>query len=150
MTARRRDAIVCLLALVAALAYLRDPAWVGGLSSGFRTWEEDPPGTRFRWMAGRASFFVPSDVQAITLPLRTVFAADGPVDVDVSADGRWLATVRLADPSAWVKTTLPFGGKATSRRYRRIDLHVSRVVPPFMLGAMVGEAQLAAGASAPR
>ena len=124
-----------------ALLYLRDPSWVGGISSGLRPWEEDPPGTRFRWTAGRAAFFVPARAAAITVPLRSVFA--GPVDVEILADDRWLTTVRLVDPAAWVQTTLPMGGRQTRRRYRRIDLRVSRVVPPFMLGVMVGEVRIA-------
>ena len=61
------------LAVIGALAYLRDPAWVGATSSGLRPWEEDPPGTRFRWTAGRASFFIPSGATTMTLPLRAVF-----------------------------------------------------------------------------
>ena len=124
----------------AAILYLRDPAWVGQLTSGLRPWEEDPPGTRFRWTAGRASFFIPAETTAMTVPMRAVFPArlGGATDVQVLSDGRWLATVRLPDPEEWVKTTLPIGGR-TTRRFRRIDLHVNHVVPPFMLGVMVGE-----------
>ena len=135
--------IAVLVALAAALAMLRDPAWAGRISSGFRSWEEDPPGTRFRWTAGRASFFVPADAPAIALPLRTEFGGPngGPTEVEVRSDGRYLATVRLPEQHVWVMTTLPIGGH-TNRRYRRIDLRVNRVVPPFMLGVMVGEIEL--------
>jgi len=121
---------------------LRDPAWVGGVTSGLRPWEEDPAGTRFRWTAGRGSFFIPSDAAAVTLPLRAVFPGPGgaPVTVDVSVDDRFLATIALRDPNEWVRPRLPVA-RATSRRYRRVDLRVNRVVPPFMLGVMVGEPQ---------
>ncbi len=134
--------LIAVVAIVGAVAYLRDPSWIGAVTSGLRPWEEDPPGTRFRWTAGRASFFVPSDATSLTIPLRSVFPArlGGASAVQILADGRWLATVRLDDPTAWVKTTLPIGGR-TTRRYRRIDLRVDRVVPPFMLGVMVGEVE---------
>jgi hypothetical protein len=132
---------VALAAVVlVALVYLRDPPWIGGLTSGLLPWEEDA-GIRFRWTAGRATLFVPGDAMTITVPLRSVFAGPGggPVEVEIRADDRWLATVHLTDPNAWVKTTLPIGRRSTRRRFRRIDLRVSRVVPPFMLGVMVGE-----------
>ena len=126
---------------VAALAYLRDPPWVGTLTSGLRTWEEDPPGTFFRWTAGRATFFVPSDTHELTLPLRAVFPGPngGPVTVDVRSDDRWLATIALTDPAAWERPRLPLGHPSRFRRYRRIDLRVNRVVGPYLLGVMTGE-----------
>jgi hypothetical protein len=130
--------------LLTAIAVLRDPPWAGAVASGFRTWEEDPPGTRFRWTAGRASFFVPADAISMTLPLRTAFTGPGgsPMEVEIRSDDRWLATVRLPTLDKWVEETLPLGGR-TTRRYRRIDLRVNRVVPPYMLGVMVGEVRTA-------
>ncbi len=139
MTRGRLTALTAILA-VGALLYLHDPVWIGGLTSGLRPWEEDPPGTRFRWTAGRASLFIPGDAPAVLIPLRSVFA--GTVDVDVRADDRWLATIRLVAPDAWVQTALPLRSRPARRRYRRLDLHVSRVVPPFMLGVMVGEVRV--------
>jgi len=132
--------VLALLTVAGAATYLRDPAWIGGVTSGCRPWEEDPPGTRFHWTAGRASFFIPSDASAMTLPLRAVFPGAGgaPVTVDIGVDDRYLATIELRDPTEWVRPSLPVA-RATSRRHRRVDLHVSRVVPPFMLGVMVGE-----------
>ena len=129
------------LAAVAVVGYLYDPPWMGGVTSGLRPWEEDPPGTLFRWTAGRGTFFVPSSATSMTLPLRAVFPGpDGtPVTVDVRDDGRWLATIELNDPAAWIRTTVPLKRYAGRRRFRRIDLRVSRVVPPFALGVMTGE-----------
>lgn len=127
-------------AAILVLAYLHDPPWTGGVTSGLRPWEEDPPGTLFRWTYGRASFFVPSDATTLTLPLRAVFPGAGgtPVKVDIRADDRWLATIELSDPDAWVRPTLPLGRRSSGRRYRRIDLRISRVVGPFALGVMTG------------
>jgi len=140
-------AVLAFLIVAAAavlLPVLHDPPWADRVTSGLRGWEEDPPGTRFRWTNGRASFFIPSDATTMTLPLRAVFPGKGsePVKVDVRVDDRFLATIELRDPDAWARTELPVG-RRPSRRYRRVDLHINRVVPPFMLGVMVGEAQFA-------
>jgi hypothetical protein len=127
--------------VVAALAYLRDPPWVARLTSGLRSWEEDPPGTFFRWTNGRATFFVPAAANEMTLPLRAVFAGPngGPTTVEVRSDDRWLATIALTDPAVWERPRLPLGKAPGSRRYRRIDLRVNRVVGPYILGVMTGE-----------
>ena len=133
-----------LATLIVSLAFLHDPAWAFNTSSGFRAWEEDPPGTLFRWTLGRATFFVPSDATAMMLPLRAVFPGpDGnPTTVDVLVDDRWIAKIELTDPSSWVRPLLPIGGSATHRRYRRVDLHINRTVGPFILGVMTGEPAL--------
>ena len=127
--------------VLAALAYLRDPPWVGRITSGLREWEEDPPGTFFRWTNGRATFFVPAAASELTLPLRAVFPGPngGPTTVDVRSDDRWLATIALNDPAAWERPRLPLGRSASRRRFRRIDLRVNRVVGPYILGVMTGE-----------
>jgi hypothetical protein len=105
------------------------------------SWQEDPPGTRFRWTTGRATFFVPRQATAMTLPLRAVFPGpDGrPVVVRILVDDRWLADIELARPDEWVRASLPLPRKASSRRFRRVDLHVNRTaVGPFILGVMTG------------
>ncbi len=132
-----------LLVLAAALIYLREPAWMAGVTSGLGGWD-GPAGARFRWTSGHASFFVPSDATALVLPLKAVVAAPGdrPVTVDVSVDDRWLATIDLPDPSAWVRTTLPLPRKTTSRRLRRIDLRVSRTLGGLNRGVQLGEIEL--------
>jgi hypothetical protein len=142
MTRRRWiESAVSVLALAAGLAFLYDPPWIGGLTSGLRPWEEDPPGTLFRWTAGRGTFFVPSNSTTMTVPLRAVFPGPdgGPVTVEIRVDGRLLATIDLTEPDAWVRKTLPLNRYTGRRRFRRVDLHVSRVVPPFNLGVMTGE-----------
>ena len=70
-------AVVSVLAAAAVVAYLYDPPWMGGVTSGLRPWEEDPPGTLFRWTAGRGTFFVPSSATSMTVPLRAVFPGPG-------------------------------------------------------------------------
>jgi len=134
----RRLLVVGVLLLAAAI-FLRDPPWIGGMTSGLRGWE-GPPETRFRWTSGHSSFFVPRDATTMTLPLKAVFPASGrPVSVAISVDDRWLATLELPDPSAWVRHTLPLPRRATPRRFRRIDLRVNRTIGPFNLGVQLGE-----------
>jgi hypothetical protein len=130
-----------LLALVVVLGYLHDPPWMGGVTSGLRGWEEDPPGTLFRWTTGRATFFVPADATTMTVPLRAVFPGPNgtPVNVELRDDDRLLANISLTDPDAWVRPTFPLKRTAGRRRFRRIDLRISRVVGPFFLGIMTGE-----------
>jgi hypothetical protein len=142
MSRTRFGAAAACILLLWVLGYLRDPPWLGQVTSGMRAWEEDPPGTRFRWTTGRASFFVPSDALAMTLPLRAVFPGPNgrPVTVTVSVDDRWLANIDLPRPDVWVRTLLPLPRRATTRRFRRVDLHVNRTaVGVFILGVMTGE-----------
>jgi hypothetical protein len=133
-----------LLAAVAVLGYLHDPPWMGGVTSGLRPWEQDPPGTFFRWTYGRATFFIPSNVATMTVPLRAVLPGPNgtPVRVEIRDDGALLGTIELTEPDAWVRTTLTLKHSAGGRRFRRIDLRISRVVPPFSLGVMTGEVTL--------
>jgi hypothetical protein len=140
------QAIAVAVLVAGAAIYLRDPPWIGGVTSGLRGWD-GPPGERFRWTSGHASFFVPSDTTAMTLPLKAVFPSvnGDPVSVDVSVDDRWLATVKLPDPSVWVRQTLPLPRRPTPRRFRRIDLRVSRTVGQFNRGVQLGEIGLARG-----
>jgi hypothetical protein len=138
MSARRVKAIAVLAAIVAALVYLRDPPWMGSVTSGLRDWDYGVPGHVIRWTNGRASLFVPSSAKAVTIPMRSGFPAPGggPVIVQVLVDGRFLATITLADPAEWVSHELPLGNRPTSRRFRRIDLHVNRVIQERLLGVM--------------
>jgi hypothetical protein len=140
MSARRAKAIAALIALIAALAYLRDPPWIGDVTSGMRGWDYGVPGTVFRWTNGRASLFIPSDATAVMIPLRSGFPGPGgaPVTVEIRVDGRFLTTITLTDPESWVRDELPLGRRASHRRFRRIDFHVSRVIPERLLGVMTG------------
>src|SRR5262249_42090345 len=54
VTRQRLILVAMCVALAAGLAYLRDPPWAERVTSGLGQWEEDPPGTRFRWTVGRA------------------------------------------------------------------------------------------------
>jgi hypothetical protein len=122
-------ASLCLAAVVVigGLGYLREPPWLAGMDSGFRRWETAADGTRYRWIAGHASFFVPATVKAIVIPpvLVSVAIDDRPADEIILRDDRWMVReVRLPPPGR--------------RGFRRIDIRVDRL-RPGMYGAQVGE-----------
>jgi hypothetical protein len=146
MTYARRFAwtLALILLMSGIVAYLHDPPWLAGVTAGMRAWQEGPPGTRFRWTAGRASFFVPSDAVSMTLPLRAGYPGDGgtAVWVDVSVDNVWVTRMLLPDPDAWARQVVPLAARPTSRRHRRVDLRVSRVVHPWNYGVQVGVIEL--------
>ena len=119
-----KRAIVGLALLVAALAYLRDPAWLIDVSSGLRSWEQDASGMRYRWSGGHASFFVPSDAIAIRIPLATTFERrDPPMLVVVTVDDVPAGRLLLLDPG-WEDLIVPLPPRG-SRRVRRIDVRTS-------------------------
>jgi len=149
VTRTRLAAAATAAAFVIALAmYLHDPPWAGSVTSGFRPWRVDGRGERFRWTTGRASFFVPADATAMTLKLRPLEPlSDKPITVDVAVDDRALATIALPDPlhpdpNQWVRTTLPLPRRPSSRRFRRVELHVHRWLPGFHQGVQFGEIEL--------
>jgi hypothetical protein len=129
---------VLVAALIAALAYLRDPPWLARMESGFRRWETASDGTRYRSIAGHASFFVPADAKAIVIPARTTFAdrEDPPVEISIAIDDR-LADAFVLREDSWKRAEirLPPPGR---RRLRRIDVRVDRV-RTGLRGAEIGE-----------
>jgi hypothetical protein len=128
-------------AAAAALAYLHDPPWAARVTSGLRPWEENPPGTFFRWTTGRASFYIPANAKWIMLPMLAVYPGPGgaPVKVEVRVDDRFLATIELTDPLTWIRPELPIGGRPSRRSFRRIDLRVNRVVGESVFGVVTGQ-----------
>jgi hypothetical protein len=114
-----------LLVAIAGLVYLRDPAWLLRTESGFGPWEVDQNATRFRWMGGHASFFVPSDAPGVTIPLRTTFnEGDRPIVVSISIDDRFVDRVELSDGD-WRHSRVRMPRRGT-RRVCRIDIRADR------------------------
>jgi len=144
MTHRWLAAVAGAVIAFAAAAYLHDPPWIGGVTSGLSNWQIDASGRRFRWTQGRASFYVPSDAGVMTLPLRAAAADPGGtrVVVNVSIDDRSVTEVTLTDPSAWVRVRLPIPQRRTGRRFRRVDLRISRTIDDSGRGVQAGEAAL--------
>ena len=140
MTPRRAKAIAGGVLVTAALAYLYDPPWIVRVTSGLQGWDYSEPGTVFRWTKGRASLFVPSSAKAVMIPLRSGYPGPlmGEVPVEIRVDDRFLATITLTDPNAWVRQELPLASRPTHRRFRRIDLHVPRAIGEDSRGVMTG------------
>jgi len=140
----RRHAILLMVFLSAAaalLGYLRDPPWLLATTSGLRPWETGADGTRFRWMGGHASVFVPSSARAVELPVRTTFDAPGdwPITVTVAIDDRMSDRIVLSD-SEWHSMLLrlpPAGG----RKVRRLDIRLDRTRDDNY-GAAIGELRI--------
>jgi hypothetical protein len=132
---------IVIVALAGALAWLRDPPWLAGMTTGMEAWTQDAEGRRARWLAGRSSFFVPADARGVRLPIRTTFhdPADWPIRVTIGVDGRPAERLILRD-AAWhmVEIRLPPPG---SRRHRRIDIHLDRLRAEGR-GALLGEVEL--------
>jgi hypothetical protein len=145
MIRMRPLALVVTLAILTGTAwYLYDPPWTALVTSGMRDWEEDPPGTRFRWTNGHGSFFIASTATSMTLPIKAWFPGPNgePVRVSVSVDDRFLMEIAVKNPLEWESTTMPLPRRLTHRRFRRIDLRVSRTMKQFNLGVAVGDVRL--------
>jgi hypothetical protein len=129
--------IVGCVALVAALWYLRDPAWVAGQTTGLREWRQDADGARYRWSGGHASFFVPASAPRIRIPIAIEpDATPSATNVTFTVDDVRAARVVLTD-AAWhdVLIEMPPAG---SRRVRRIDVRVD-VTSDGNRGVKLGE-----------
>jgi hypothetical protein len=141
MTSLRLRLATGALIVIAALAYLRDPPWLAGLTSGLGPVEADGRGTRWRTSTGgHASFFVPADARTVEFPIRIAFDTplDWPVTAIVTLDDVPVERVVLTDES-WraVRFTLPPPG---SRKVRRVDVRVDRTRGGNR-GPQIGEAR---------
>ena len=83
------------------------------MESGFRRWETASDGTRYRSIAGHASFFVPADAKAIVIPARTTFAdpEDPPVEISIAIDDRLADAFVLRDGS-WKRARFVYPHRA--------------------------------------
>ena len=140
MSRRRLPVLFGVILLMGAVVYLRDPGWLIGIESGFRPWDRTADGTRFRWTGGHASFFVPSDVSSMTIPIRTSFSpGEWTVPVVITVDDRMATTTELRD-DGWQRLTFELPGRS-NRRVRRIDIRVARTRAGNK-GVAVGETEL--------
>jgi hypothetical protein len=125
MRRRMLAAAVAIACGAGVLWYLRDPPWLITHTSGLRAWEPGAEGRPFRWSGRRASFFVPSDVRAVQVPVATTFDARGsePMMVTFSIDGSRAGRVALTD-AGWQEVTLAMPPRG-SRQVRRVDVRTS-------------------------
>ena len=117
--------VVAMLAVAAALAYLRVPPWLITQTTGLRGWEQRPDAPRYRWSGGHASFFVPAGAGTFDIPVSTTFDErdDRPMMVTVTVDDEPAGRVVLTD-AGWkrIRITMPPPG---GRALRRIDIRTS-------------------------
>jgi len=141
VTRRTIGAIAAVLAVAAALAYLRDPPWLIAQTSGLHAWEQQAGMPRYRWSGAHASFFVPAGAGTFEIPMSTTFDEhdDKPMMITVAVDGSTAARLVLTDAS-WqrVRISLPPPG---SRKVRRIDVRTN-VTRDDNHGVRLGEIQL--------
>lgn len=135
---RLAGVLLAACAAVAALAYLRDPPWLAGTTSGLSGWTTGAGGTRYRWAGSHASFFVPADARGIVIPVRATFDSpqDWPVAVEVTLDDRAVDRLTLRD-AEWrpIEIRMPPPG---SRRHRRVDIRLDRTRAPDR-GIQIGD-----------
>ena len=139
---RARVAIAsCAVLLAVLLAWLRDPPWVGGVTSGLGPVAADVDGRPVRWTRGHAVFYIPSSAVTLAIPLRVHRPRRGflPVTVRVSIDDAFVDEIVIAD-ELWHVSNVAVGRlRATSRRYRRVDLRLSRTWGPQLAGVLLGQ-----------
>ena len=118
--------IFCAVAVLAAVAYLRDPPWLLQVTSGLSKWEAGDDGIRYRWTRGRASFFVPADASSAILTMRSVrhLPDDWPITATMTIDDRPVRVIMFHDEE-WreVRLRMPPPG---SRDVARIDITLDR------------------------
>lgn len=140
---QRKGVVVAIVVtvLAASLAYLRDPPWLLGMTSGLGVWETAGNGDRFRWVSGHASFFVPSHARVVEIPLRAPFDTpdDWPIVASITLDDRAVDRVVLAD-AAWRFSVVRLPAP-TGRRVRRIDVRLDRLREAGR-GAAIGELKI--------
>jgi hypothetical protein len=129
---------------IATLMYLRDPPWLLHMETGFEGWTHIAGERPFRWMAGRASFFVPSDHRWVDIPVRAMFVGQNrvPYVVRVSVNDRMAGGAVLEDEQ-WRTIRVPLQVPASwSRRVARIDLRANRTWTQRRISVQVGEVVL--------
>ena len=119
----RRAALLALAVLaVFALWYLRDPAWLIDQTTGLRAPQREADGTVTRWSGGHASFFVPSNLTSLRIPLSTTFdprepGGDRPMMVTFTIDDEKAGRILLTRPE-WQEIMLPMPARPPRHRVR--------------------------------
>jgi hypothetical protein len=100
---------------------------------GLTSWHQDPEGVRFRWSAARSTFFVPSAVRSIGVPLRR--GPDGPaaLEVWIFLDGQPADRVALRAGDPWRTVRLVRLGRRAAADFVRIDLEAREPGAPMSL-----------------
>lgn len=138
---RARVTIASFAVLLAVLlVWLRDPPWVGRVTSGLGPVVADIDGRPVRRTRGHAVFYIPSSAATLAIPLRAHRIRRGfLLTVRVSIDDALVDEIVIAD-ERWHVSKVAVGRlRATSRRYRRVDLRLSRTWGPRLAGVLLGQ-----------
>jgi hypothetical protein len=136
----QRRTWLAFIVVAALLAVLRDPPWLGAVTSGLSPWAQDKDGARFRWTTGHATLYVPTEAQTVIVPLRAErFTPDFlPVIVRLHVDGQPVNAIRLED-EGWQDVPIRVGLVRATRRHRRIEVRVNRTYGRLIRGIKLGE-----------
>ena len=121
-----RAAVVLAIALAASVPIRssreRSNANLENVALGLSDWYRDESGSWIRDVKGPATFFVPSGVPAVVIPLQLVSPVPSPVFADIVFNGRHADRVRL-NPAGWTPVRLLLPEHAPSR-FSRIDIRI--------------------------
>lgn len=125
-TTPRRAALVLAIALAVSVPFRssreRSHADLGNVALGVSDWYRDGSGSWIRDVTGPATFFVPSDVPAVVIPLQIVSPVSRPLFADIVFNGRHADRVRL-NPGGWTQVRLLLPEHASSR-FSRVELRI--------------------------
>jgi hypothetical protein len=132
---------LCTVLLAVLLAWLRDPPWVDRVTSGLGPFVADVDGRPVRWTRGHAVFYIPSTAATVAIPLRAHRPGRGflPVTVRVSIDDALVDEIAIRDERWHVSKVAVGRRRPTWRRYRRVDLRLSRTWGLQLAGVLLGE-----------
>jgi hypothetical protein len=132
---------LCTVLLAVLLAWLRDPPWVGRMTSGLGPFVADVDGRPVRWTRGHAVFYIPSSAATVAIPLRAHRPRRGflPVTVRVSIDDALVDEIAIADERWHVSQVAVGRRRQTWRRHRRVDLRLSRTWGLEQKSVLLGE-----------
>ena len=126
-SSRTRVIFVLLLVAVAATLPWRATRAIAGadlehVSYGFSNWQGQGPEWRYRFMGGRATFYVPSAASAVQVPIRSGTIIRRLLEVTVLVDGREVNRVRVPPDDVWRTLRFLVRKPASGAAYVRIDL----------------------------
>jgi hypothetical protein len=94
------------------------------VSTGFSMWQRTPDGVRYRWVGGRATFYVAADAKAVRIPLRSGIVIGRAMEVTVLLEGREANRLLVPADDQWRTLRIVMRGN-TDARFTRVDLLVA-------------------------
>jgi hypothetical protein len=128
--------IVLALLIVASVPWRTqraiDNADLEHVSHGFSMWQGTGDDWRYRFMGGRAAFYVPADASAVQMQFRIGLRVRRSIEVTVLADGREVNRVMVTADDQWRPVRFLVRPPASGARFVRVDLVAAEPgQPPF-------------------